>query len=135
MPEVISVQTYAGTAIPFDFNGLVRQYYLREGAHLGDIQVNLVDKHDRERKSHEIASAVRGPLSAIGQTYNASIKIVEVPPGPPVQAPLPASRTAKPAHRQTSRSWWHRPRPPDWWFGLLDPLQNCGCLSSSRGQL
>ncbi|HEC19408.1 MAG TPA: efflux RND transporter permease subunit [Gammaproteobacteria bacterium] len=90
VPEVENYQAYAGTASPINFNGLVRQYYLRRGANVGDVQVNLADKHERERKSHEIASAVRGPLVAIGQRLNANIKVVEVPPGPPVQAPLVA---------------------------------------------
>jgi len=88
VPEVTDYQVYAGVASPIGFNGLVRQYYLREGAHLGDIQVNLVDQHDRERKSHEIAFAVRRALQKIGERFGANLKVVEVPPGPPVQAPL-----------------------------------------------
>ena len=59
MPEVTDYQAYAGTAAPINFNGLVRQYYLRAGPEVGDMQVNLVDKHQRERKSHEIAQAIR----------------------------------------------------------------------------
>ena len=90
VPEVTDYQAYAGTAAPINFNGLVRQYYLRESAELGDIQVNLVDKHHRDRKSHEIAQAVRGPLQEIGKRFDANVKVVEVPPGPPVQAPLVA---------------------------------------------
>jgi len=90
IPEVTDYQAYAGTASPINFNGLVRQYYLREGANVGDIQVNLRDKHLRDRKSHEIALSVRKPLQAIGEKYDANVKIVEVPPGPPVQAPLVA---------------------------------------------
>jgi multidrug efflux pump subunit AcrB len=90
VPEVSDYQIYSGTAAPISFNGLVRQYYLREGAHLGDIQVNLVDKHQRERKSHEIAGAVRQPLQAIALRYGGNAKIVEVPPGPPVMSPLVA---------------------------------------------
>ncbi|OPX55747.1 Multidrug efflux pump subunit AcrB [Oceanospirillum multiglobuliferum] len=90
VPEVTHYQTYAGTAAPINFNGLVRQYYLREAAHSGDIQVNFVDKAHRDRKSHEIAQAIRAPLQAIGERYNANIKVVEVPPGPPVIAPLVA---------------------------------------------
>jgi len=90
VPEVTDYQAYAGTAAPINFNGLVRQYYLRDGAEFGDIQVNLVDKHHRDRKSHDVAQAVRGPLQAIGQRLGADVKIVEVPPGPPVQAPLVA---------------------------------------------
>jgi len=90
IPEVTDYQVYAGTAAPINFNGLVRQYYLREGPNVGDIQVNLVDKHDRKRKSHEIAAAVRPALDEIGKRYGGSVKVVEVPPGPPVQAPLVA---------------------------------------------
>jgi multidrug efflux pump subunit AcrB len=90
VPEVSDFETYAGTAAPINFNGLVRQYYLRAGANLGDIQVNLVDKSLRDRQSHDIARALREPLVAIGREHGASVKIVEVPPGPPVQAPLVA---------------------------------------------
>ncbi len=90
IPEVSDLQAYAGTAAPINFNGLVRQYYLRNAAHMGDIQVNLVDKHHRLRKSHEIALAVRVPLQEIGRKFDANVKIVEVPPGPPVQSPLVA---------------------------------------------
>ncbi|MGD9000808.1 MAG: efflux RND transporter permease subunit, partial [Granulosicoccaceae bacterium] len=90
VPEVSDYQVYAGTASPINFNGLVRQYYLREGAHVGDIQVNLVEKSARDRKSHDIALAVREPLQAIGSPLQANVKIVEVPPGPPVLAPLVA---------------------------------------------
>ena len=90
VPEVTDYQAYTGTASPINFNGLVRQYYLRSGSNVGDIQVNLVDKKHRDRKSHEIALSVREPLQAIGLKYDANVKIVEVPPGPPVQAPLVA---------------------------------------------
>ncbi len=90
VPEVADYQVYAGTAAPINFNGLVRQYYLREGAHLGDIQVNLVDKHHRERQSHAIALAVRGPLQEIARRHDGNVKVVEIPPGPPVLAPLVA---------------------------------------------
>ena len=89
-PEVRHVQGYAGTSAPINFNGLVRQYYLRSGANVGDLQVNLVDKHERSRKSHDIARAMRPSLDAIGRRYGASVKVVEVPPGPPVLAPLVA---------------------------------------------
>ncbi len=88
--EVTDYQIYAGTAAPINFNGLVRQYYLREGAAVGDIQVNLVDKHARERKSHDIARAVRNELQAIANRHGGNLKIAEVPPGPPVLAPLVA---------------------------------------------
>jgi len=90
VPEVTDYQLYAGTAAPINFNGLVRQYYLRTSPNLGDIQVNLQDKHLRDRKSHEIAFDMRAALQAIGKRYNANVKIVEVPPGPPVMSPLVA---------------------------------------------
>jgi len=90
VPEVTDYQLYAGTSAPINFNGLVRQYYLRQEPHQGDIQVNLVDKHDRDRKSHRIAASLREPLQAIGRPLGANVKIVEVPPGPPVLAPLVA---------------------------------------------
>ncbi len=90
IPEVTDYQGYAGTAAPINFNGLVRQYYLREASNQADIQVNLRHKSLRERKSHEIALAMREPLQAIGRAYGANVKIVEVPPGPPVQAPIVA---------------------------------------------
>jgi multidrug efflux pump subunit AcrB len=90
VPEVSDYEVYAGTSAPINFNGLVRQYYLRSAPQLGDIQVNLVDRRHRQRKSHEIALAVRPALAAIGRKYSASIQVVEVPPGPPVRAPIVA---------------------------------------------
>ena len=90
VPEVLDYQGYAGTAAPINFNGLVRQYFLRSGSNVGDLQVNLVDKHQRKRQSHDIARALRPALAAIGQRHGASVKVVEVPPGPPVLAPLVA---------------------------------------------
>ncbi|MBI2290761.1 MAG: efflux RND transporter permease subunit [Betaproteobacteria bacterium] len=88
--EVTDYQTYAGTAAPINFNGLVRQYYQRAAPEQGDVQVNLVDKHHRDRKSHEIALAARPQIDAIARRFNARIKVVEVPPGPPVLAPIVA---------------------------------------------
>ena len=90
VPEVTDYQAYAGTAAPINFNGLVRQYYLRAGGEVGDIQVNLVDKHHRSEQSHAIATRVRPGLQKIGERFNANVKVVEVPPGPPVQAPIVA---------------------------------------------
>ena len=90
VPEVANLQVYAGTAAPINFNGLVRQYYLREGAYFGDIQVNLADKKHRDRKSHEIALSTREPLRKIAEKYQANLKVVEIPPGPPVMSPLVA---------------------------------------------
>ncbi|HEX8755189.1 MAG TPA: efflux RND transporter permease subunit [Steroidobacteraceae bacterium] len=90
VPEVSGYQAYAGTAAPTNFNGLVRQYYLRDGAELGEIEVELVPIEKRHRESHAIALAVRPALAAIARRYHASVQVVEVPPGPPVQAPIVA---------------------------------------------
>ncbi len=90
VPEVSDYQVYAGTTAPISFNGLVRQYNLRQAAHLGDIQVNLIDKTLRQRQSHEIALSVRQPIKAIVDQFGGDVRIVEVPPGPPVMAPLVA---------------------------------------------
>ena len=90
LPEVTSYQAYAGTASPINFNGLVRQYYLRSQPEQGDLQVNLVDKKHRSRQSHEIASGVRAAIEAIARKHGGNAKVVEVPPGPPVLAPIVA---------------------------------------------
>lgn len=90
VPEVINYQAYAGASAPINFNGLVRQYYLRSSRELGDIQVNLVDKHHRSEQSHQIAQRLRPELARIGASYGARVKVVEVPPGPPVLAPIVA---------------------------------------------
>ena len=88
--DVTDYQIYAGTAAPINFNGLVRQYYLREGANVGDIQVNLTDAHARDKQSHAIALSVRPALQEIANKYHGSVKVVEVPPGPPVMSPIVA---------------------------------------------
>ncbi len=90
VPEVVDWQAYAGTAAPINFNGLVRQYYLRAGGEVGDLQVNLVDKAHRDAQSHAIAMRERAALQAIGRRHGANVKVVEVPPGPPVLAPIVA---------------------------------------------
>ena len=90
LPEVTSYQAYAGVAAPINFNGLVRQYDLRSGGEVGDIQVNLVDKHERSDQSHAIATRVRPALQAISKRFGANVKVVEVPPGPPVLSPIVA---------------------------------------------
>ena len=87
--EVTHWQAYAGTAAPINFNGLVRQYYLRQSPWQGDLQVNLIDE-GRDRQSHDIALAMRGPLTEIAKRHGAAIKVVEVPPGPPVLSPVVA---------------------------------------------
>jgi multidrug efflux pump subunit AcrB len=90
IPEVRDYQAYVGTASPFNFNGLVRHYYVREQPHEADIQINLVPKDQRAAQSHEIAQRIRPQLQDIARQYNANVKIVEVPPGPPVQSVLVA---------------------------------------------
>ena len=88
--EVVNVQTYAGTASPYNFNGLVRHYYLRRGPNVADIQVNLLPKSARDLQSHEIAKQVRNRIQPIAERYGARIKVAEVPPGPPVLETLVA---------------------------------------------
>ena len=90
VPEVRDYQAYVGTASPFNFNGLVRHYYLRDQPHEADVQINLVAKHDRDAQSHEIARRIRPAIQGIARQYGANVKIVEVPPGPPVQSVLVA---------------------------------------------
>jgi multidrug efflux pump subunit AcrB len=89
-PEVRNMQAYVGNAGPITFNGLVRQYYLRAQPHSADMQVNLVDKSHRSEKSHAIAQRLRPDLETIANTYGARVKVVEVPPGPPVMSPIVA---------------------------------------------
>ncbi|MCG6927389.1 MAG: efflux RND transporter permease subunit [Acidobacteria bacterium] len=84
VPEVKDIQIYAGTAAPFNFNGLVRHYFLRRSPHMGDLQVNLSPKHDRDAQSHDIAKRVRPALVEIAEARGARVKVVEIPPGPPV---------------------------------------------------
>jgi len=88
--EVVNIQTYAGTASPYNFNGLVRHYYMRRGPNVADIQVNLLPKGARDLQSHEIAKQVRVRLAPIAERYGARIKVAEVPPGPPVLETLVA---------------------------------------------
>jgi multidrug efflux pump subunit AcrB len=87
-PEVIGMEAYAGAAAPFNFNGLVRHYYLRDRPETGDLQVNLAPSHARDRASHAIALDARKKLAALALPPGASLKIVETPPGPPVLATL-----------------------------------------------
>jgi len=89
-PEVTNLQTYVGTASPYNFNGLVRHYYLRAGSNIADIQVNLLSKGERSHQSHEIAKQVRERLQPIAQREGARVKVAEVPPGPPVLETLVA---------------------------------------------
>ncbi len=89
-PEVRDYQIYAGTASPFNFNGLVRHYFLRRGPNVADIQVNLRPKGERSAQSHDIAERVRPKLAAIAASHNATLAVAEVPPGPPVLQTLVA---------------------------------------------
>ena len=88
--EVVDYQIHTGTAGPFNFNGLVRHYDLRNLPHMADIQVNLAGKGQRKHQSHDIAKRVRDPLKAIADRHGARVKIAEVPPGPPVLSTLVA---------------------------------------------
>jgi multidrug efflux pump subunit AcrB len=89
-PEVTSYQSYVGTSGPYTFNGLVRHYFLRRGANVADLQVNLVGKHERKQQSHPIARRLRDELAPVAARLGARIKVVEVPPGPPVLQTLVA---------------------------------------------
>ncbi|HWM48350.1 MAG TPA: efflux RND transporter permease subunit [Xanthobacteraceae bacterium] len=88
LPEVRSVQAYAGTAAPFNFNGLVRHYYARQSPELGELQVNLAPRGERDRASHAVALELREKLKALETPDGTVVKVVEVPPGPPVMATL-----------------------------------------------
>jgi len=90
VPEVTDVETYVGTASPFNFNGLVRHYYLRRGPNVADLQVNLIPKHERKAQSHDIAKRVRPKVREIAARYGATVTVAEVPPGPPVLQTLVA---------------------------------------------
>lgn len=89
-PEVENYQIYSGLASPYNFNGLVRHYFMRRGANVADIQVNLADKGDRQAQSHDIAKRVRPRLATIAERYQARVAVAEVPPGPPVLQTLVA---------------------------------------------
>ena len=90
IPEVTDVESYVGTASPYNFNGLVRHYFMRQGCNVADIQVNLVNKHQRKRQSHAIAKSVREKIHEIGTQYGANAKVAEVFSGPPVLQTLVA---------------------------------------------
>jgi multidrug efflux pump subunit AcrB len=98
VPEVTDFESYVGCASPMDFNGMVRHYYLRGGSNLADIRINLVDKRRRKQQSHAICLRLRTDLEAIANSYNARLKIVEVPPGPPVISTLVAEIYGQPGH-------------------------------------
>lgn len=90
VPEVTDYQAYVGNAAPYNFNGLVRHYFLRSGSNSADIQVNFADKADRQAQSHDIAKRLRPHLKVIGDKYGAKLKVAEIPPGPPVLSTLVA---------------------------------------------
>jgi multidrug efflux pump subunit AcrB len=90
VPEVVNFQTYIGVSSPFNFNGLVRHYYLRKGSNLADLQVNLTHKTERKGQSHDIAKKVRPLLKTVADRYGARVKVAEIPPGPPVLSTLVA---------------------------------------------
>ena len=100
VPEVTDYQVYAGTSAPFNFNGLVRHYYLRGGPNVADIQVNIGEKGSRQRQSHVIAKAVRPFLKQIADRYGVTVQVAEVPPGPPVLATIVAEIYGNDYHRQ-----------------------------------
>ncbi len=83
-PEVLNYQVYAGTSGPYNFNGLVRHYFLRQGPNRADIQLNLLPKGERSAQSHDIAKRIRAAIDPIGDQYGARLKVAEIPPGPPV---------------------------------------------------
>ena len=89
-PEVVNYQNYIGTSAPITFNGLVRHYDMRGGSNMADIQVNLLHKEDRDLQSHDIAKEMRPEIQKIAKKYGANVKIIEVPPGPPVLSTLVA---------------------------------------------
>ncbi len=89
-PEVNNYQSFVGTSAPITFNGLVRHYDLRGGSNMADIQVNLIDKSERSEQSHDVAKKLRAEIQKIGNHFNANVKLVEVPPGPPVLSTIVA---------------------------------------------
>jgi multidrug efflux pump subunit AcrB len=99
VPEVTNVLTFVGTASPIDFNGMVRHYFLRRGPHLGEVRVNLAPKEERKQQSHELVLRLRDSLTEIGQRHGANLKLVEVPPGPPVLSTVVAEIYGQPHHR------------------------------------
>jgi multidrug efflux pump subunit AcrB len=100
VPEVTDYQAYIGTAAPYNFNGLVRHYFLREGSNVADLQVNFASKEIRVQQSHDLAKRMRPALKDIGDRYAASIKVTEIPPGPPVLSTLVAEIYGPDTERQ-----------------------------------
>ncbi len=98
VPEVTDYTSYVGVPSPIDFNGLVRHYYLRQGSHLSEIRINLVAKKNRRQQSHAIGLRLRNDLTALADKHGARLKIVEIPPGPPVLASVVAEIYGRPDH-------------------------------------
>ena len=122
MTEVTDYQMYIGTAAPYNFNGLVRHYFLRRGPNMADIQVNLVSKDERKAQSHDIAKRVRPLIQPIAARYGARIKVAEVPPGPPVLQTLVAEIYGPDYPRQIQiarrfRTFSRKPRGSWMWTG------------------
>ena len=129
LPEVKSIQVYAGTAAPFNFNGLVRHYYMRSQPEMGELAINLTDKSERSRESHAIALDLRKKLNALSFPKGTVVKVVEVPPGPPVLSTLlaeiygPDAKTRRAVAEETQKLFksvpyivdvdnsWGEPRP------------------------
>lgn len=118
VPEVTDYQLYIGTAAPFNFNGLVRHYYLRRGSNVADIQVNLLPKHERKSQSHDIAKRIRPAVQKIAEKYGARVKVVEVPPGRQSFKPLSPKSTVqitKSKGRSPSKSFkFSKPQKASW---------------------
>jgi multidrug efflux pump subunit AcrB len=98
-PEVTDFTSYVGLASPMDFNGLVRHYYLRKGPHVAEVRVNLLHRDERELGSHELVLTIRKDVEEIGRRHGASLKLVELPPGPPVLSTVVAEVYGQPHHR------------------------------------
>ena len=128
-PEVTDYQIYAGTAAPFNFNGLVRHYFMRRGANVADMQINLVSKGERKAQSHDIAKRVRPRVAAIAEKYGARVAVAEVPPGPPVLQTLvaeiygPTEEAGSPSREKSSRSSNNTPGvvDMDWYIEADQP--------------
>ena len=128
-PEVTDYQIYAGVASPFNFNGLVRHYFMRRGANVADLQINLVPKGDRKAQSHDIAKRVRPRVAVIAEKYGARVAVAEVPPGPPVLQTLvaeiygPAEESRQAMAQQVIRIFKNTPGvvDTDWYIEADQP--------------
>jgi multidrug efflux pump subunit AcrB len=134
-PVVRDVQVYAGTASPFNFNGLVRHYFLRQGPEVADLQVNLLPKHDRSEASHDVAVRLRPAVTAVAARYGARAKVAEIPPGPPVLATLlaevygPDDSTRRAVARRVRAAFEATPGIVDVDWTLPDPSRELQVLA------